>query len=188
MAIRYVSINLIEDKDKADLLVEVPKKTPFSSVVNDKIIPNVLRESNNEEQRKILSHQNSLIYIQIKDDYIYFVIADESATKRSIFAFLNDLIEKFGMVTNKQNESQNRKLVEGVIKSYNESPVKYDKIAATQQKVEDIQDVLVDTIEKVLKRGEKLDIMAAQTNFVEDVTNDFKKGAVKTKRRACVIM
>lgn len=59
-----------------------------------------------------------------------------------------------------------------------------DKIAVLQTKIEDIKADMIDNLDKVLERGEKLEVLVEKTEDVKNAASHFRKGTRKVKNRS----
>lgn len=61
-----------------------------------------------------------------------------------------------------------------------------DSISRIQGKIEEVKGVMMENIDKVLDRGEKLDILVERTDELAEHSLTFKRGAKTLKRAVCV--
>ncbi|KAK1426377.1 hypothetical protein QVD17_15048 [Tagetes erecta] len=62
-------------------------------------------------------------------------------------------------------------------------PEEIDKIAKVKAQVSEVKGVMLDNIEKVLDRGEKIELLVDKTDNLRNQANDFKKQGTKMKRK-----
>ena len=64
---------------------------------------------------------------------------------------------------------------------YNHDP-SADKIKTLKVNIDKTRDIMVENIDKVLARGEKIEILVNKTNYMSDSAVTLRKTAVKVKR------
>ncbi|KAI3826645.1 hypothetical protein L1987_00695 [Smallanthus sonchifolius] len=62
-------------------------------------------------------------------------------------------------------------------------PEEIDKIAKVKAQVSEVKGVMMENIEKVLDRGEKIELLVDKTDNLRNQANDFKKQGTKMKRK-----
>jgi len=120
---------------------------------------------------------------------IFLCMAASSYQKRRAHGFLMDLRETFlsqygdtwqNAITLKFNNEFAR-----VIKSKVEyhSDINSDKIATIQNQIDQAKDVIVENIDKLVARQERIDILVTKTEQLQDTSFAFKSQAKKMKTR-----
>ncbi|KAK1413682.1 hypothetical protein QVD17_35458 [Tagetes erecta] len=62
-------------------------------------------------------------------------------------------------------------------------PEEIDKIAKVKAQVSEVKGVMMENIEKVLDRGEKIELLVDKTDNLRNQANEFKKQGTKMKRK-----
>jgi len=125
------------------------------------------------------------------EGYVYMVMADERCSIRLAFGYLADIQNKFKTtvhVSDRKNaddklclQDQFGKLLEAQLKQFNSDPGA-DKIATIQSQIKDVQNIMVENIEKVLERGERIEILVGKTDELNSQAQKFKKQSTQLKR------
>lgn len=68
-----------------------------------------------------------------------------------------------------------------------ERRTRMDKLENIHNKVDNIKDVMVDNIDKVIENLEHYDIMVGKSSDIRDTSEYFAKGSKKARRNACSI-
>ena len=76
--------------------------------------------------------------------------------------------------------------VESSLQEY-QDPTNVDKLAKVDRQLHETKDILLQTIDKVLARGEKLDDLVERSKNLTDTSKQFYKQARKTNS-CCIIM
>ncbi|KAL0478726.1 vesicle-associated membrane protein VAMP7 [Acrasis kona] len=154
------------------------KDTNFSEVILNKIVPRV--EATNH--KRTLTQKQYEYHYKYSGAFIYFCVA-ENASKRVCWAFIDDVEELF-LKTPGISPSKVTKVLEERIKFYN-NPAN-DKVAALQNKVDEVREVMIDNLDQILDRGEKMDVLVDKTNELQQGAGEFRKGTRKVKRAMLV--
>jgi vesicle-associated membrane protein 7 len=96
----------------------------------------------------------------VSGQYLYFCIAKTTAQQRICWAFIDE-IENHLLHTG-GNVKDLRSYIVTKLDYYNDP--NNDKIGALKKKVDDVKDVMIDNIDKVLQRGDELDNLIQQTD------------------------
>mmetsp|Transcript_14971 Transcript_14971/g.40963 ORF Transcript_14971/g.40963 Transcript_14971/m.40963 type:complete len:149 (+) Transcript_14971:2-448(+) len=109
-------------------------------------------------------------------------MAEEDFGRRAAFSFLEDIKNKFNATYGDKgktalayamNEEFSRVLCKQM-EHYGQS-LDEDKIARVKADMDDVKNVMVDNIEKVLKRGEKIELLVDKTDNLNQQSIRFKK-------------
>jgi vesicle-associated membrane protein 7 len=122
------------------------------------------------------------LHYKFEGNYVYFCVASAGFTKRTCWAFIEDIQEKF-LKLNNASSSTVKKLIKDRMAFFNDP--KNDKITEINDKLDNIKDVMIDNIDKILDRGDKLENLQQATDDLAEAGNDFRRGAAKVKRAMC---
>lgn len=148
------------------------------------------------------SHYCSFNFHYISESYFVFLcVAEADVGIRIPFAFLGDIQNRFfttfGQKTPVANinygEAFGRTLQDKML-YFSEDP-SADKVNRVKKEIDEVKVVMERNIEKVLDRGEKIEILLSKTEDLSYSSFDFKKSATRVKRKmwwkskaACVIL
>ncbi|KAF9527178.1 VAMP/synaptobrevin-like protein [Crepidotus variabilis] len=121
--------------------------------------------------------------------FTYLVMADESAGRRMPFAFLNDLQRKFQSApSSSSGESPTYSLqgsfgptISALMHTYNTAPPS-DELARAQNELNQVKDIMVQNVEQILNRGERIELLVDKTDVMAGQATAFRRGA-RTVRR-----
>ncbi|KAE8719985.1 VAMP727 protein [Hibiscus syriacus] len=128
----------------------------------------------------------------VHNGYIYCVVADESAGRQIPVAFLerikDDFVSKYDngkAVTapaNSLNKEFGPKLKEHMQYCI-EHPEELSKVAKVKAQVSEVKGVMMENIEKVLDRGEKIELLVDKTENLHHQAQDFRSTGTKIRRK-----
>eukprot|EP01041_Mallomonas_annulata_P011053 gene11053-23109_t len=122
-----------------------------------------------------------------EDKLIYLCMCDDMSKRRIPFAFLEDISQRFKSAYGSQahtaiafamNEDFGRTLNKQ-IDFYNGPSA--DNFSQVSNKLEDVKNIMVENIEKILERGEKLELLVDKTDQLQQQAFKFEKSSRKLK-------
>ncbi|KAF9002570.1 VAMP/synaptobrevin-like protein [Cyathus striatus] len=123
--------------------------------------------------------------------YTYLVMADDSAGRRMPFAFLNELQEKFTSIPSSSStdgtppayalQGTFGPTIAALVNTYNTSPPT-DELARAQNELNHVKDIMVQNVEQILSRGERIELLVDKTDVMAGQATAFRRGA-RTVRR-----
>ncbi|KAK8335614.1 hypothetical protein V6Z12_A09G067000 [Gossypium hirsutum] len=122
----------------------------------------------------------------------YCVVATESAGRQIPIAFLERVKEDFskryggGKAANAKAKSLNREFgskLKAQMKYCAEHPEEISKLAKVKAQVSEVKGVMMENIEKVLDRGEKIEVLVDKTENLRSQAQDFRQQGTKIKRK-----
>nr|XP_043609378.1 putative vesicle-associated membrane protein 726 [Erigeron canadensis] len=135
---------------------------------------------------------SEFLFLLIMCIFAFCVVAIESAGRQLPIAFLervkDDFMKKYG--GGKASTAAAKSLSKSFGPKMKEQmqycvahPEEIDKIAKVKAQVDEVKGVMMDNIEKVLDRGEKIELLVDKTDNLRNQANDFKKQGTKMKRK-----
>ncbi|KAG6754356.1 hypothetical protein POTOM_042393 [Populus tomentosa] len=122
----------------------------------------------------------------------YCVVADESAGRQVPMAFLervkDDFVSKYGggkaatAQANGLNKEFGPKLKEHM-KYCADHPEEISKLAKVKAQVSEVKGVMMENIEKVLDRGEKIELLVDKTENLHSQAQDFRSQGTQIRRK-----
>ncbi|XP_074297351.1 putative vesicle-associated membrane protein 726 [Silene latifolia] len=131
----------------------------------------------------------------VENGFTYCVVAVESSGRQIPIAFLervkDDFSKKYG-----SGKAANVK-AKGLNKEYGpklkdhmqyvaDHPEEINKLAKVKAQVSEVKGVMMENIEKVLDRGEKIELLVDKTEDLRSQAQDFRKQGTKMKRKMWV--
>eukprot|EP00735_Rhodelphis_limneticus_P003370 TRINITY_DN14834_c0_g1::TRINITY_DN14834_c0_g1_i1::g.16286::m.16286 TRINITY_DN14834_c0_g1::TRINITY_DN14834_c0_g1_i1::g.16286 ORF type:complete len:218 (-),score=81.04,sp/Q86AQ7/VAM7B_DICDI/62.37/1e-85,Synaptobrevin/PF00957.16/6.3e+03,Synaptobrevin/PF00957.16/1.5e-34,Longin/PF13774.1/2e-23,DUF1798/PF08807.5/0.022,UvsY/PF11056.3/0.17,DUF16/PF01519.11/0.23 TRINITY_DN14834_c0_g1_i1:594-1247(-) len=133
-------------------------------------------------------YNKHVFHILIEDSLTYLCMADEEFGRRLPFAFLHDIKERFRStyadsgktaLAYAMNEDFSKVLAKQM-DFYSNNP-NADKVTKVQKEIDEVKTVMVHNIEKVLERGEKIELLVDKTENLNQQAFMFKKQATRLK-------
>ncbi|KAL5711732.1 hypothetical protein ACHQM5_013984 [Ranunculus cassubicifolius] len=128
----------------------------------------------------------------VENGFTYCVVAVESAGRQIPIAFLerikDDFNKKYGggkaatAVANSLNKEFRPKLKEQMQYCV-DHPEEISKLAKVKAQVSEVKGVMMENIEKVLDRGEKIELLVDKTENLRDQAQDFRQQGTKLRRK-----
>ncbi|CAI8583997.1 unnamed protein product [Vicia faba] len=128
----------------------------------------------------------------IDNGYTYCVVADESTGRQVPMAFLervkDDFVSKYGgekastAPPNSLNKEFGPKLKEHMQYCV-DHPDEISKLAKVKAQVSEVKGVMMENIEKVLDRGEKIELLVDKTDNLHHQAQDFRSSGTSIRRK-----
>ncbi|WWD17335.1 hypothetical protein CI109_101775 [Kwoniella shandongensis] len=134
--------------------------------------------------------QDRLIHYVSSDGVIYLIMADDSVGRRMPFAFLAEVERRFTAQYSSDEivsasghslgdfESELAKLMH----QYTTSPPA-DPLRQAQSDLNNVKDIMVQNIDSILQRGERLDLLVDKTDTLAGQAYAFRRGARNVRRQ-----
>lgn len=153
------------------------------------VTQNILDRIPDKDQKCTYVYDRFLFHYIREDGIVYLCMADEEFGRRVPFAFLAQVQKDFAMYKSKAYDA--------IAYAFNRefSPVLRrnmatfsrnsggDALSAARGEVEQVKGIMVQNIEKVLERGEHIDLLVDKTENLESEALRFKKRSGKLKNR-----
>lgn len=123
--------------------------------------------------------------------FTYLVVADEEFGRQVPFAFLERVREDFvttcgatagGAIAHSLQEQFGPRL-KGHMQFCQDHPEELNKVSKVQQQVSEVKTIMMDNIEKVLGRGEKLELLVDKTDNLRYQANAFLHSGRNLRRK-----
>ncbi|KAG9446909.1 hypothetical protein H6P81_013037 [Aristolochia fimbriata] len=148
-----------------------------------------LPASNNKFTYNCDSHTFNYL---VEDGFTFCVVAVESAGRQIPIAFLERVKEDFKKrygggkaataVANSLNRDFGSKL-KGHMQYCVDHPEEISKLAKVKAQVSEVKGVMMENIEKVLDRGEKIELLVDKTEDLRSQAQDFRSQGTKMRRK-----
>nr|AFK36461.1 unknown [Lotus japonicus] len=128
----------------------------------------------------------------VDNGYTYCIVADESVGRQVPMAFLervkDDFVSKYGdgkaatAPANSLNKEFGPKLKEHMQYCV-DHPEEISKLAKVKAQVSEVKGVMMENIEKVLDRGEKIELLVDKTENLHHQAQDFRTSGTSIRRK-----
>jgi len=155
--------------------------TQVTQAILEKIPPN--------NSKLTYVYDRYLFHYICEDGLTYMCMADDSFGRRVPFAFLQDIKERF--LANYSRERINEaptyglnefsKVISKQMEYFSSNP-EADKLKKVHGEIEQVKDVMVHNIERVLERGERIELLVDKTDNLNQQAFAFKKRSTALRR------
>lgn len=155
------------------ILAEYPKKQ--SQIRNTSKI--ILEKSDATKSTKISYEADNLLFNILIENYVIFLcVTDTEFGKRIPFAYLEKLANEY----NEYNELKND-TIEKLQSFYSNKD--NDKISSVKAQIDNVKNIMVKNIDKVLERGEDINTILDEVEELECEAQSFKYKSRKLKNK-----
>ncbi|TFL00289.1 vesicle-associated membrane protein [Pterulicium gracile] len=132
-----------------------------------------------------------LFHYVSQDGFTYLVMAEDSAGRRMPFAFLSDLQRQFLSAPGSSSSSDNpvyalqgsfSPTISHLLNTYNTAPPQ-DELARAQHELDQVKSVMVQNVEQILSRGERIELLVDKTDTMAGQATAFRRGARTVRRQ-----
>ncbi|KAJ3442352.1 snare protein [Anaeramoeba flamelloides] len=150
----------------------------------------ILEKIDAHESNKVSYIYDSFYFHYVSEDgFVYMCMTSDSFKRRIAFAFLEDIKNRFSQKFGSTAKNANRYGLQDGFGSdlrtqmdyYSTSP-NADKISKVKVEVEEVKKIMVQNIEKVIDRGQKIDLLVDKAEQLNEDAFTFRRNAVKLKR------
>lgn len=143
-----------------------------------------------EESRHSYAQDRHLFHIYTTGGFTYMCMADEAVGRRVPFAFLEDVKERFisayghtaeNAVAYEYNTEFSR-VIQQRMDFFNNDP-RADSINRVRGEIAEVKNVMIDNIEKILERGERIELLVDKTDHLQNEAFNFRRGARQLKNK-----
>ncbi|RDB25732.1 hypothetical protein Hypma_006089 [Hypsizygus marmoreus] len=123
--------------------------------------------------------------------YTYLVMADDTVGRRMPFAFLADLQRKFIAAPSSSSSEETPAYglqgsfgptISALMQTYNTSPP-VDELTRAQTELNQVKDIMVQNVEQILSRGERIELLVDKTDVMAGQATAFRRGARTVRRQ-----
>mmetsp|Transcript_40318 Transcript_40318/g.59255 ORF Transcript_40318/g.59255 Transcript_40318/m.59255 type:complete len:224 (-) Transcript_40318:339-1010(-) len=136
-------------------------------------------------------YDNYVFHYIVENGICYLCMSDELTKHRLPYAFLNDIKERFIALYGLESPqtaiafSFNERfsvVISERMEYFNSDNPDIDNISAVRGQIDEVKDVMVQNIEKVLERGEKIDLLVDKTDRLNGSAFRFERSSRNLER------
>lgn len=143
----------------------------------------------NDNKMSYVADRHIFHYI-VDDGITYLCMADEEFGRRLPFSFLEDVKNRFKATYAERGKTalaygmnaDFSRVLQNQMDYYSNNP-NADRITRVRNEIDEVKTVMVQNIEKVLERGERIELLVDRTENLNQTAFQFKKKATQVKRR-----
>lgn len=171
-------------RDETVLVEYTQKKGNFQSI-SRQILEKVSSRNNTKVSYK---YDNFVFHILVDKGFTYFCMSEQEFGNRIPFLFLEDIKNRFSgsygerakNATALSLNSDFGRVLRTQMEHFSNSQ-ESDKIHKVRGQIQEVKDVMIDNIEKVLDRGEKIDLLVDKTADLSDSAHNYRFKSKKLK-------
>lgn len=135
-------------------------------------------------------------HVAVEENLVYICMTDEQMGKRTSYMFLEEIKRRFNSGTLKQRartalsyelKRDFQQVLSSQMEAFNArgegGDPSVDQLSRVRQDVEEVKGVMTQNIEKVLERGERIDVLLDKTEELDYSANTFRTNAVRIRRK-----
>jgi len=166
------------------ILAEYSERTGNFKQASEAILPRI---PPNDAQMTYAYDEHYFHYI-VFGGITYLCMADQSFGRRIPFVFLQEMKKRFSQQFGARAQTalaysltdQFRTEMQSLLKFYNNR--ENDKIGKVRGEIENVKEVMTENIERLLDRGEKINLLVVKTDDLSQQSLHFKRGATTLRR------
>jgi len=170
------------------------ENTSATATGNFPTVTRVLLEKIPQQDEKMtLVHDDYVFHYIVENGICYMCMSDEKNKHRIPFAFLEDIkdrfLSRFGLENAQQaiafamNEDFKGSLAERMeYFNSDEADRSIDNIGTVKSQIDEVKDVMVQNIERVLERGEKIELLVDRSNELTQQAFRFQSNSRSLRR------
>jgi len=143
----------------------------------------------NDNKMSYVADRHIFHYI-VEDGITYLCMADEEFGRRLPFSFLEDIKNRFKATYADRGKTalaygmnaDFSRVLQNQMDYYSNNP-NADRITRVRNEIDEVKTVMVQNIEKVLERGERIELLVDRTENLNQTAFQFKKKSTQVKRR-----
>eukprot|EP01117_Protostelium_nocturnum_P006487 TRINITY_DN2338_c0_g1_i4.p1 TRINITY_DN2338_c0_g1~~TRINITY_DN2338_c0_g1_i4.p1 ORF type:complete len:222 (-),score=58.71 TRINITY_DN2338_c0_g1_i4:137-802(-) len=134
-------------------------------------------------------YERHIFHYCVYDQITYLCMADEAFGRRVPFAFLEEVRKRFkatygerGLTAHAYSMNEDFSRSMSKLMDYYSNDPEADKLNKLKAEVDEVKNVMVDNIDKVLARGERIELLVDKTENLNQNALKFKKSSTALKR------
>jgi len=166
---------------ESTVLAEYTDKTGNFTTVTQSILEKIT----DAETKISYVYDTFMFHIVAEGGFVYLCMADQDFGRRVPFQFLNAVKDIFRAQFADRGRTAIayglNKQFAPILKQEMERAPEQDRVSQVKQEIEEVKGVMVHNIEKVLQRGDRIELLVDKTEALDNQAQTFKKRATKLK-------
>jgi len=155
----------------------------------DKITQRILEKIPPQNNKMSYVYDRHIFHYIVEGGIVYLCMADEEFGRRAPFTFLEDIKSRFqsqygGQALSAPTKGMNMdfsKTLQKQMDYFSNNP-NADKVSKVRGEIDEVKSVMVQNIERVLERGERIELLVDRTENLNQQAFNFKKQSTHLKR------
>ncbi|PVU96316.1 hypothetical protein BB561_001257 [Smittium simulii] len=154
-----------------------------------KVLETILKRIPPNDSKLSYAFERKLYHYICKNGVVYLCVASENFGRRIPFSFLKELKTQFlrefpeaevDDLSISYDSFQNT--IQSIVLHYSNNP-SLDPIKKVQGEINQVKDIMIQNIERVLERGDRIDTLVDKTNNLSTAAFAFRKRSTAVKRK-----
>eukprot|EP00298_Acanthocystis_sp_HF-20_P000278 c10339_g1_i1.p1 GENE.c10339_g1_i1~~c10339_g1_i1.p1 ORF type:complete len:225 (-),score=53.32 c10339_g1_i1:113-766(-) len=141
-----------------------------------------------QNERMSYTYDQHLFHYIVEDSLTYLCMSDEAFSRRIVFSFLEDVRNRFKATYGDRSKTalaygmndDFSKVLRSRMDFYSNDP-SADKVNQVREEIGEVKNIMVKNIEKVLDRGEKIELLVDKSENLNKQSKTFKQQSTKLK-------
>ncbi|MDC1215355.1 synaptobrevin family protein [bacterium] len=153
-------------------------------------LPKMIDQLATQKKFTLVADGHTFNYLE-SDGYVFLVVADEAFGRQAPFACLDKIAAEF---TQNYGDRARDAIAHSLNRSFapvlkqqmdlvSNNPGEVSKVSRVQQQVSEVKEIMMDNIEKVLDRGEKIELLVDKTENLRFQADNFHRTGRALRRR-----
>jgi vesicle-associated membrane protein 7 len=150
----------------------------------------LLDRISSDNQKMSYVYDKHVFHYMVEAGITYLCLAADASRRRVPFAFLDDIKERFSGMYGQRAQTaiafamnaEFARVLQDRMDYYNTNP-DADKFGAIHNKIGEVKDIMMENIDKVLARGEKIELLVDKTNQLSVSAQRFQKQSRNLKNQ-----
>lgn len=153
-------------------------------------LPKILEKLNSQKKFTLMADGHTFNYLA-DDGYVYLVVADEAYGRQIPFACLERVKDEF---KSQYGDRARDAIAHALDRSFGprikaqmeycaNNPDELSKVSRVQAQVSEVKNIMMDNIEKVLDRGEKIELLVDKTENLRFQADNFHRTGRQLRQR-----
>ncbi|KAL3898241.1 MAG: hypothetical protein SGCHY_002881 [Lobulomycetales sp.] len=155
------------------------------------IAAHILEKIPKDDSKMTFVYERYLFHYIKQNGVTYMCMAGDEFGRRIPFAFLEDVSTKFESAFGRDRIetaisyglNEFSKTLASRMEFYSSGNPEADRIRGVQREIQDVRDIAVANIEKVMERGDRIDILVDKTDSLNQASFAFKKRSTALRRQ-----
>jgi vesicle-associated membrane protein 7 len=161
-----------------ELKAEYPSgKEKLRDVIVEKVLPKLAPS----DHKRTLTQKEFEFHYKREGPVTIFCVANTDTKKRVCWNFIDEVAKTYLELGATPSKKKIKEMLKKVLTKWNDP--NSDQITVLNEKIDEVKGVMIDNIDKLIDRGEKLEKLVDDTDKLSEDADKFKSTAKKVKNR-----
>jgi len=154
----------------------------------NKVIKRILEQIPNHDNKMSYVFEQHYFHYVVADGITYLCMSEEAFGRRIPFAFLDDIKNRFKATYGDRGRSAIAYAMQSDFSRILQKQMDYysnnenaDRIMQVRKGLDEVKGIMINNIERVLERGEKIELLVDKTEHLTSTSVQFKKKSTELK-------